>query len=721
MFSHVTSVLLPTSAMGVLSYLPTDPALPQGTLVRVPFGSRKLVGVIWKPDQHAKPIAAHKLRPIIEQLDLPPLSEELRNFVEWTANYYLMSRGAVLRMVLSSSDALEPPALRTIFKPVLSAPQGLSAKRIALWEKLAGQSGSAAQLAAYVGVSGATLKGLTTAGALSVETIATDTPFSNPVADYAKVYLSADQSAAAFQLCHAVAQKSAQPILLEGVTGSGKTEVYFEAIADVIRSGAQALVLLPEIAMTRQWFTRFAARFGTTPVEWHSGLTQAQRRRAWREIIFGRAQVIVGARSALFLPYSNLRLIVVDEEHETSFKQQEGVNYHARDMAVVRAKIENASIVLASATPSLETRHNAQVRKYVHLKLPSRFGGAQLPNIKVIDLKKNPPERRRWIAQPLFEDIKQTLDRGEQALLFLNRRGYAPVTICQKCGDRVTCPQCTAWMVEHRLSNKLHCHHCGFATNIPKNCFSCHATDSLVPCGPGVERIAEEIKAILPEAKTIIVTSDTINSREKAEKLISNVESGDINILIGTQLVTKGHHFPNLTCVGIIDADLGLSGGDLRAAERTFQQIVQASGRAGRAEKLGRVWLQTYQPETSLMQALAKMDFEGFYATETASRERAGVPPFGRYAALVISGTDKNQVEETARTIAQVAPNITGVAILGPAPAPLALLRGQHRVRLLLHASKTNNVQSILRRWLNNVTWRKSVRITIDVDPYSFL
>ncbi len=720
--NSILPVLLPTSILGgVLSYTAPLPLPPQGTLVRVPLGPRQLIGVVWEADPKAKPVDPAKLRPIIDVLDLPPLAQPLCAFIDWTANYYLMSASAVLRMALSSASALEPAAEQAGYSPVATPPAGLSAKRLALWQSLSGKKGTAATLAKHAGVSAATIKGLASAGALSLEPMPIDLPFANPDADYAVVDLSNDQMAAATVLRRAVSARDSQPHLLEGVTGSGKTEVYFEAIADVIRAGGQALVLLPEIAMTRQWFARFAARFGAAPVEWHSGLTLAQRRRAWREIMFGRAKVIIGARSALFLPFTKLQLIIVDEEHETSFKQQEGVNYHARDMAVVRAKFENASVVLASATPSLETRHNATSGKYAYLKLPNRFGGAQLPQINVIDLKKFPPERRRWIAAPLLQDINATLARGEQALLFLNRRGYAPVTICQKCGDRVTCPQCSAWLVEHRLSGKLQCHHCGFASPIPKNCMSCAAEDSLVPCGPGVERIAEEIKAVVPDAKAIVVTSDTINTREKANALISSVEDGAVNILVGTQLVTKGHHFPNLTCVGIIDADLGLSGGDMRAGERSFQQIVQASGRAGRAQKTGRVWLQTYQPETALMQALAKMDIEGFYASETAARERAGVPPFGRYAALIISGKDKSEVENTARDIAKRAPSVTGIAVLGPAPAPLALLRGLHRARILLHTSKTINMQNYLRRWLGSTQWQKSVRVTIDIDPYNFL
>lgn len=714
-------VLLPVPALGPLDYAMGDHAMQPGSLVEVPLGPRRLVGVVWEAaDAAAKPVPLAKLKPIAAVLDVPPMGKPLRELIGWVSSYYLSPLGAVLRMALPGAAAA-PVKTQRQYKPSGLLPNTLTARRADALRQLAGRQGSLSELAAWAGVSTGVIKGLFDAGALMALEAVVDCGFPEPDPDFADVRLSAEQATATRLLCAAVRSRTSKPHLLEGVTGSGKTEVYSEAIATALREGGQILVLLPEIAMTRQWFTRFEARFGVEPVAWHSDQTQAYRRRAWREISCGRARVIVGARSGLFLPFSNLQLMVVDEEHESSFKQEEGVSYHARDIAVVRASLEKCAIILASATPSLESRANAESGKYVHLTLPSRFGGAQMPEVRLIDLRHTPPPRGRWLAPLLFEDVARTLARGEQVLLFLNRRGYAPVTLCRACGERVTCPQCSAWLVDHKLTHKLQCHHCGFATPIPRSCAACQATDALVPCGPGVERIAEEIAQTLPEARTVLVTSDSINSPARAAALVDAVESGDVNMLIGTQLATKGHHFPNLTCVGIIDADLGLGGGDLRASERSFQQIVQAAGRAGRAEKPGRVWVQTYQPETALMQALANTDMAGFYASETAARARVGAPPFGRYAAVIVSGPHLSLVQEVAQAMGKSAPAAPGIAVLGPAPAPLAMLRGQHRMRLLVHASRTVTLQTVVRSWLAANSWPAAVRVSVDIDPYSFL
>ncbi len=714
-------VLLPVPALGCLDYAAGAFSLPSGAIVEVPLGPRRLTGVVWDAEaMPSKPVPVAKLKPVAALLDMPPMGKALRDLVMWVASYYLSPPGAVLRMALPGA-ASAPAKTQRQFKLTGKTPNTLTAKRADAVQALIGRQGSLTELAAWAAVSTAVIKGLIDCGALEALNVVVDGPFPEPEADFADVDLTIAQRDAAQKLCAVVKTRTSKPQLLEGVTGSGKTEVYFEAVAAALRDGGQIPVLLPEIAMTRQWFTRFKARFGVDPVEWHSDQPAAYRRRAWREISHGRARVVVGARSALFLPFSTLQLIVIDEEHESSFKQEDGVSYHARDIAVVRANLEKCAVVLASATPSLESRANAGSGKYAHLRLPSRYGGAQLPDVRLIDLRRTPPARGKWLAPALFDDVARTLERGEQALLFLNRRGYAPVTLCRACGERVTCPQCSAWLVEHKLTGKLQCHHCGFATPIPRTCSSCQADDSLVPCGPGVERIAEEIKHSMPDARAVLVTSDSISSPARAAELVAAVESGDVNVLIGTQLATKGHHFPNLTCVGIIDADLGLSGGDLRASERSFQQIVQASGRAGRAEKPGRVWIQTWQPETALMQALARTDMEGFYASETATRERAGAPPFGRYAAVIVSGAHLPMVQEVARALGKSAPAAPGVAVLGPAPAPLAMLRGQHRMRLLVHASRTVTIQTVLRSWLGAHRFPNAVRVSVDIDPYSFL
>ena len=526
---------------------------------------------------------------------------------------------------------------------------------------------------------------------------------------------------AAQALRQAIASGGFDATLLDGVTGSGKTEVYFEAVAACLARGRQVLVLLPEIAMSAQWFERFTARFGAPPAAWHSEVPRPQRRVVWRAVAQGKVKVVVGARSALFLPFADLGLIVVDEEHDGSYKQEDGVVYHARDMAVVRASLGGFPVVLASATPSLESLVNAEGGRYRHLRLPIRHGGASLPEIEIVDMRKHPPARGRWLSPRLELALTQTLEAGEQAMLFLNRRGYAPLTLCRACGYRIACPRCTAWLVEHRLARRLECHHCGHAMRPPPQCPSCEVEDAMVACGPGVERVAEEVAKHFPQARLAVMASDTLRGPAAAAELVRLVEDHQLDILIGTQVMAKGHHFPQLTLVGVIDADLGLTGGDPRAGERTFQLLSQVAGRAGRAALKGRVLLQSYMPEHPVMQAMAAGDRRRFVAEERAGREASGLPPFGRLAALIVSGPSLDLVEQTARALARCAPRTQGVTVLGPAPAPLATLRGRHRRRFLIKAGREARLQPILRGWLAAVKTPSNVRIKVDIDPYSFL
>jgi primosomal protein N' (replication factor Y) len=555
---------------------------------------------------------------------------------------------------------------------------------------------------------------------LEAVAVEADRPLACPDPDFAPPGLNEEQSKAAKSLSDAIGERF-DPVMLDGVTGSGKTEVYFEAIAECMRQGKQALVLLPEIALTEPFLRRFEARFGCPPVAWHSELRSSQRRRAWRGIASGEAKVTVGARSALFLPYPNLGIIVVDEAHEPTFKQEEGVQYHARDVAVMRGKFEDFPVILSSATPAIETRHMVEIGRYREVTLSHRFAGASMPEIQAIDLTQDPPPRDRWLAPSIVQELEANLERGEQSLLFLNRRGFAPLTLCRHCGHRFQCPNCTAWMVEHRLMHRLACHHCGHVMPPPKACPECGEEDSLVACGPGVERIADEVAALFPEARTAIVTSDTIWSPARAAEFVAQMEAGAIDIVIGTQLVTKGYHFPNLTLVGVVDADLGLAGGDLRAAERSFQQIQQVAGRAGRGDRPGRVLVQTHDPEAPVIAALVSGDTAGFYSAETEARRDAAMPPFGRLAAIVVSAEDSSEADAVARRIGHAAPKVEGMAVFGPAPAPLAMLRGRYRQRLLVHAARSLDVQDVIRDWLADVDWSAKVRVSVDVDPYSFL
>ncbi|GAA4010452.1 primosomal protein N' [Sphingomonas humi] len=710
------------AALGPLDYrVPDGMAVEPGSVVVAPLGPRQLVGVAWDAERlPSEEVGDNRLRPLAGLIDVPPLRAPLRRLCEWTADYYLSPLASVLRMVLPSSSALEGSRQLTEYRLTGQRPDRLTPQRTQALDRLEGRQGTIRELAAHAEVSDAVLRGLVNGGALERVQVEADQPLTCPDPDHAPPVLSDDQAEAAASLVGGIGG-GFDPVLLDGVTGSGKTEVYFEAVAEAVRKGLQVLVLLPEIALTQPFLKRFAARFGCEPVAWHSDLRSSQRRRAWRGIASGEARVVVGARSALFLPYANLGLIVVDEAHEPSFKQEEGVQYHARDVAVMRGRFEEIPVVLSSATPALETRHMVETGRYRELRLRQRHAGAELPALTALDLTADPPPRGRWIAPQLVAEMEANLAAGEQSLLFLNRRGFAPLTLCRTCGHRFQCPNCTAWMVEHRLMRRLACHHCGHVMPPPAACPECGEADSLVACGPGVERIADEVQALFPDARTAIVTSDTIWSPARAADFVAQMEAGEIDIVVGTQLVTKGYHFPNLTLVGVVDADLGLAGGDLRAAERTFQQISQVAGRAGRGGKPGRVLVQTHQPDAPVIAALVSGDTEEFVAAETEARQEAGMPPFGRLAAIVVSAEDKYEAEQTANRIGRRAPTVDGMAVYGPAPAPLAMLRGRHRFRLLVHARRSLDVQDVIRDWLGQVEWSAKVRVAVDVDPYSFL
>ncbi len=708
--------------LGALDYaVPPGMVLAPGDAVAVPLGPRTIMGVVWDKERLAgREVETARLRPVRERLAVRPLAAPMRRLCEWVADYYMAPLAAVVRMAWPSVAFLGERAI-TEYRLSGVLPGRLTPGRAQALEKLAGLQDTARALAEAAGVSEAIIRGLVVAGALVPETVGADAAPGVPDPDFSVPALEAAQAAAAGAIAEAVTAGGFAPFLLEGVTGSGKTEVYFEGVAAALRAGGQALVLVPEIALTAPWLARFAARFGCQPVVWHSDLKASERRAAFAAIADGRAKVVVGARSALFLPFADLRVTIVDEAHETSFKQEEGVHYHARDVAVMRAREEGATVVLASATPAIETQVQAAKGTYRHLVLPARYGGAQLPEIAAVDMRRYPPQRGHWLSPPLAAAITATLAKGEQLLLFLNRRGYAPLTLCRTCGERIQCPNCTAWMVEHRLSHRLACHHCGHTMPVPPTCPECGAEDALVACGPGVERIAEEVARCWPQARVALVTSDTITSPARAAALVHAVEAREVDVLIGTQMVTKGYHFPDLTLVGVVDADLGLSGGDLRAGERTFAQVAQVAGRAGRGAKPGRVLIQTHQPEARLMRALVAGDAKAFYEAETETRRDLGLPPFGRLAAIIVSSEDAGAALACARALGAAAPRIEGLMVLGPAAAPLAMLRGRHRQRLLVQARRSLALQTLMRQWLAQVPVPPGVRVVVDVDPYSFV
>jgi primosomal protein N' (replication factor Y) (superfamily II helicase) len=713
------AVLLPLPLEGLYDYrVAPEMVLAPGDFVEVPFRGRRLSGVVW--GRGTSNLADARIKEVLARHQAPRLPEVSRRFLAWVANYTVCPPGAVLRMAMSVPEALRPPRGVAAFALARDLPPiRWTEGRLRVREVLAGgPPRPATEIAREAAAGPSTVAGLARAGAL----VAVDLPAPPPPApDWSRPgpQLSAAQAAAAAQLRAAIAAGFSVQVL-DGVAGSGKTEVYFDAIAEALRQGRQALVLLPEIALGAQWLGRFAARFGALPRQWHSDLARGYRRKVWRETAEGRARVVVGARSALFLPFADLGLIVVDEEHDPAFKQEEGVIYHARDMAVVRARLGDIPVALVSATPSLETVVNIARGRYAGMHLPARHAGAALPEIAVVDMRREGPRRGTWLSPRLHRALDETLADRAQSLLFLNRRGYAPLTLCRSCGHRLRCPNCTAWLVEHRRSERLHCHHCGYRARIPRECPACAATGSLVGCGPGVERLAEEVAQTFPDARCAIATSDTLSGPEAAASLVRSIEAHALDIVIGTQILAKGYHFPLLTLVGVIDADLGLAGGDLRAAERTYQLLSQVSGRAGRAERPGRVLVQTYMPEHPVIAALAGGDRDGFIAAEARAREEAGMPPFARLAALIVSGVDELAVEAAARALARAAPRSSEIRVLGPAPAPLALLRGRHRRRLLLQAASRVGVPAAVRTWLAGVPVPHGVRIQVDIDPYSF-
>lgn len=663
--NQIVEILLPNALDHGFDYrVPEGMNLRVGDVVRVPIGKKESLGVVWAAG--TSNLAAEKYKTVIARVDaFPTLSPEFLAMMKWTAWYNAAPVGAVLKMVLPVADA---------------------------------ETQGRKSLDEYI-------------GAIEPKNIKL-------------MPLSDAQQTAADLLKHKLGQGFSTS-LLDGVTGSGKTEVYYDVVAEALRKAAsQVLVMLPEIALSVQFLERFESRFGVKPVVWNSTITAAKRRAHFQAIATGKAQVVVGARSALFLPYPNLKLIIVDEEHDGSYKQEDGVIYHARDMAIARANHEKIPVILVSATPSLETVHNAQTGRYQEVTLHSRHAEAVLPDVHMLDMRAEQVERGAFISRSLREAVAKAVEQGHQAMLFLNRRGYAPLVLCRTCGHRFECPDCSAWMVEHRAGSKnpyLQCHHCSYTVPLPKHCPSCHAEESLHACGPGVERVHEEISDYLPKARVATLASDSTGSYSELSTIIRAMESKEVDILIGTQMVAKGHHFADLSVVGVVDADLGLAGGDLRAAEKTYQLLHQISGRAGREQIRGHVYLQSYTPEHPVMKALISGERDAFFAAELSSRKAADMPPFSRLAALVVEGKQEAKVSAVCKQLSQAASKQPLVVIMGPAPAPLFMLRGAYRYRFLIKADRKINLPDFLKSWVGAVNVPSSVRVKIDIDPVSFV
>ena len=721
--NRVVDILVPVALDQTYSYrVPAGLDLAPGDLVAVPLGAREYMGVVWADNPSPNPRLHNRLKDVDEKLNVPPLKTELRQFVDWMSGYTLASRGTVLRMALRMGEHLGPGRERVGVRLAGPAPRRMTAARARALKLFAdGLTRSKGEAAQEAGVSTGVIDALVDEGTLETVVLPPEPIASLPDPDFRKPEFSLAQLAAADTVRTTVQQGGYTVTLLDGVTGSGKTEVYFEAVAENIRRKRQSLILMPEIALTAQFLQRFTERFGTRPAEWHSQVSPRRRARTWSAVAANEVLVVVGARSALFLPYADLGLVVVDEEHDPAYKQEDGAHYHARDMAVVRGSIAKIPVILASATPSVESEVNARRGRYRHVHLPERFGGAQMPSVEPIDMRREGPRRGRFISPRLAEAVAVSLTRGEQALLFLNRRGYAPLTLCRSCGFRLQCPNCDAWLVDHRFKRRLVCHHCGFSMPPPAECPSCHTTDSLAAVGPGVERLEQEAAELFPQARILVLSSDLVESVERLREELDDVAEGRFDLIIGTQLVAKGHHFPRLNLVGIVDADLGLGNGDPRAAERTFQLLHQVVGRAGREEGRGVGFLQTHQPEHPVMRALISGDREAFYRNEIEQREHSSYPPFGRLASLIVTANDKHSAEAYGRTLARAAPKNQDVRVLGPAEAPIAVVRGRHRFRLLAKSPRGFDLSAYLREWLKAAPKpRGNVRLEVDVDPQSF-
>lgn len=715
-------VMVPLPAPTAYSYaVPEGMAVQPGSVVQVPLGPRQVIGVVWD-EATADPVDPKKLRPLTLVFDCPPLSPDMRSFLDWVASYTLSPPGYVARMALRAPAALEPEPMVEGLRYCGVRPEKVTPARQKVLELAEnGLAWTRSGLAHAAGVSLSVVDGLIGQGVFETVFLPPPPIVALPDPDYRKPALEGAQQEAAEALFEAIDDGGFSVSLIDGVTGSGKTEVYFEAIAATLRRGLQVLILLPEIALTADFLERFQDRFGSKPGEWHSDLSSRMREKVWRQATTGEIRVVAGARSALFLPFENLGLVIVDEEHDPAFKQEDRVFYNARDMAVVRARISDIPVILASATPSVESQVNCLHGRYRRIHLPTRFAGAALPDLHLVDMRRHPPERGGFLSPVMLRGMKKTLERGEQSLLFLNRRGYAPLTLCRVCGHRFQCPQCSSWLVEHRFRGQIQCHQCGYSEPTPNACPECGTLDHLVACGPGVERIAEEVEKHFPDARTLVLSSD-LGGVKRLRLEFEAVAKGEADIVIGTQLVAKGHNFPLMTLVGIIDADIGLSNGDPRAAERTFQLLSQVTGRAGRSGRKSHGLVQTFQPQHPVMQALISGDAAAFYEREISEREKAALPPFGRLASIIVSADNRADAETHARQLRQAAPMTEGITVMGPAEAPLALIRGRHRFRLLVHGRRNSDMQAFLRQMaVNGPKERKTIQVQVDVDPQSFL
>lgn len=729
----IVKVLLPNVINNGYDYRLTESA-DIGDYVRVTVMMRQYVGVIVGVGDSN--LEKSKIKPIIEKCKIPPMSRTDIDWIYKMSSWTLMAPGAVLRLVINVPDAFDAPKYEQLYTFNFAHESKITENQQRVMDAFQSNDNdamSANDIMNIAHVSNAVIKTMIRNNVLVASDVRdkNEKDFVYEYHDAGNITLNAEQRDAATELANALGKNEFSVYLLDGITGSGKTQVYFDAALRAYNAGKSVLLMMPEIALTAQFMDRFSQRFGNPPVVWHSNLTAARRRNIWRGVARGDIRMVVGTRSALFLPWQNLGLIVVDEEHDTSYKQEDMGNYHARDMAILRAKIAGFPIVLASATPAIETLHNVALGKYKRIRLNSRFGGAQLPTISTIDMRANRPEPYKIVAgedaeerpgnlsPELCEKIAETLNNHNQVMLFINRRGFAPIVQCKGCGWVSECPDCSMSMNYHKHLNKLVCHMCGKMSPMPAKCPKCGNAVSMR--GAGLEKIEEEISVKFPSARTALVSSDTIMSRESLERLVKKMEAGEIDIIIGTQILAKGHHFPNLTLVGVVDADMGLFGTDFRAGEHTFQQLFQVAGRAGRGSQPGHVLLQTYQPEHPVIRAICAGNRDEFMGGDMESRRAAKMPPFGQLIAVIVESTNEATLKKYCEQLSNAAPQLNGGKIMGPIPAQIYQIRNWYRMRFLTSGDARANLQPIVRNWIDRVKQPTNVRIKIDVNPQNFM
>lgn len=729
----IVKVLIPNVINTGYDYrLTADASL--GTFVRVLVMNRPYIGVVYGIGDSGLP--ENKIRNVSEVFS-SGLSVNDLQWIKRMSDWTLMAPGAVLRLIVNVPDAFSKPKLEQLYVLKKDDKIRMTDARQAVFDAFASNDNdamSASDVQNIARVSSAVVKTMIKNGTLVPcdYRVKKSDEFIFQYQDTGSVQLNAEQAFAAEEIGKSIEKGGFSAFLLDGITGSGKTQVYFDSAWRAYKEGKSVLLMMPEIALTAQFMARYQKRFGAPPVVWHSNLTAARRREIWRGVLNGDIRMVVGTRSALFLPWQNLGLIVVDEEHDSSYKQEDMGIYHARDMAVLRAKIAGFPIVLASATPSAETLQNVSDGKYSLLRLTSRFGGASLPKIETIDVRQSKPEsyvvksdnkedvqQNGALSHDLCRAISETLEIGQQVMLFINRRGFAPIVQCKKCGWVATCPDCSVGMTYHKRLNKLLCHMCGRTAPLPDKCPECGDTVSMR--GVGLEKIQEEVNIKFPKAKTALVSSDTMLSRQALERLVDKMESGEIDVVIGTQILAKGHHFPNLTLVGVVEADAGLYGTDFRAAEHTFQQLFQVAGRAGRGEFPGRVLLQTYQPDNPVLKAICAGNRDEFMAGDMASRKSAKMPPFGQLIAVIVEAQKESVLNKFCKELADCAPSANGAKIMGPIAAQVYQIRNWYRMRFLITGDVKSNLQSLAKYWLSKVKVPANVRVKVDVGPQNFM